>query len=257
MKKEKILLTFVGNNDPFSLHGDHFGPILSIIKKRKFDYIYLLFNSNKYWNRLNDTQAECLKIQPNLKIEFRMIDVMNPIDYNLVYPSMANVVQKIKQKHENGLFYISLTSGTPTMHSCWVLLSKNGIINAKLLQFSRENGLEDVKLNLDDFPEIDVSDIRIKLTELNRENEYLRKNLQIEKSLRNSFDLIGDGVDFDNEIVPAYYYGALYLTDGNKAKAARLLNIEPHTFRKRLKAIEQKRNDSYQIWKDKKNQDNS
>jgi transcriptional regulator with PAS, ATPase and Fis domain len=46
-----------------------------------------------------------------------------------------------------------------------------------------------------------------------------------------------EGVDFDTEIVPKYYEVALRKTHGNMAKAAELLGLEAHTFRKRLQKL--------------------
>jgi len=44
-----------------------------------------------------------------------------------------------------------------------------------------------------------------------------------------------EGIDFDNEIVPAYYKAALKKAKGNASEAARLLGLKPHTLRARLK----------------------
>ena len=46
-----------------------------------------------------------------------------------------------------------------------------------------------------------------------------------------------EGIDIDNDIIPAYYKGALTRTNGNATKAANLLNLEPATFRKRINKL--------------------
>jgi len=45
------------------------------------------------------------------------------------------------------------------------------------------------------------------------------------------------GIDFDRELVPKYYKAAIEKAEGNKAKAAELLGLEPHTFRARLRKL--------------------
>jgi two-component system nitrogen regulation response regulator GlnG len=44
-----------------------------------------------------------------------------------------------------------------------------------------------------------------------------------------------EGIDLDHQVIPSYYQAALKITNGNAAKAARLLGLEPHTFRARLR----------------------
>jgi DNA-binding NtrC family response regulator len=45
------------------------------------------------------------------------------------------------------------------------------------------------------------------------------------------------GVDLENEVIPRYYQKALDLTNGNATAAAKLLRIEPATFRARLRKL--------------------
>jgi len=233
----KILITFIGNHDPFADGKENPGPILSILKKRKFDKLYLLFNNDRYWDSLIQTQEYCNKHYANMKVEYRQSESLSPIDYNLVYPAMYQVVQKIKKDNPKATFTISVTSGTPTMHACWLFLVQGKVIDAKLIQTSREVGIQDITFKLDDFPRIEQTDeIKAKLTQLSRENEQLKKSTDINSSIKNGFYIPEIGIDIDNEIMPAYYKGALKKTNGNATKAAELLRLKPHTFRKRLKA---------------------
>jgi DNA-binding NtrC family response regulator len=53
-----------------------------------------------------------------------------------------------------------------------------GIIDAQLIQSSREDGIQDVNFSLDDFPQISSEKkAKIELTKTNRENKILRKQL--------------------------------------------------------------------------------
>ena len=151
---------------------------------------------------------------------------------------MYQVVQKIRKDNPKAEFTISVTSGTPTMHSCWLFLVQGKVIDAKLIQTSREAGIQEITFKLDDFPKIKQTDaIKAKLTQLNRENELLKKSLNLQDAIKNGFYIPDEGIDIDKEIIPAYYKGALNKANRNAAKAAKLLGLEPHTFRKRLKAI--------------------
>ena len=232
----KILISFVGDHDPYDDGKERPGPILSILQKRKYEKLYLLFNNDKYWNNLTETQLYCNQHYPLMKVEYRMAASLNPIDYNLVFPAMYQIVSKIVKDNPIANFTISITSGTPTMHSCWILLVQGNAIKAKIIQISRQSGIQEVTFILDDFPKLEASDeIKVELTRLSRENELLKKAIDIDNAIKNGFYIPDEGIDLDNKIIPAYYKGALHKTNGNAAKAAKLLNIKPHTFRKRLR----------------------
>jgi DNA-binding NtrC family response regulator len=176
---KKVLLTFIGNNDCKLSQGME-GSILSILKERAFDYLYILYNDVRYLPFAAEIREHCKKLYPRLTIGYQEADAYNPIDYNIVYPAMVAAVKAIeKEIGKSDLEYtISLTSGTPTMHSCWILMVMGGIIKAKLLQSSREEGIQDVDFSLDDFPQLQsASKIKIELTKKDRENKALRKQL--------------------------------------------------------------------------------
>jgi hypothetical protein len=235
----KILISFIGNHDPFTDEKEKPGPILSILKRRRFDKLYLLFNNDSYWDALNKTQEYCNQHYPKMKVEYRQAKSLSPIDYNLVYPAMYQVVQKIKKDNSEAKFTISVTSGTPTMHACWLFLVKGKVINAKIIQTSREAGIQEITFKLDDFPKIEQTDeIKAKMAQLNRENELLKNSNNLNSSIKNGFYIPDEGLDIDHDIIPAYYKGALNKSNGNATKAAEFLKLKPHTLRKRLKAIE-------------------
>jgi hypothetical protein len=235
----KILITFIGNHDPYADDKKNLGPILSILKKRRFDKLYLLFNNDRYWDKLMLTQEYCNKNYHEMKVEYRETKSLNPIDYNLVYPAMYQVICKIADDNPKADFTISITSGTPTMHSCWMFLVHGKVIKAKLIQVSRENGISEVKFTLDDFPSIQSENkMKVEMTKLSRENEILKNSTNLRNSLKNGFYIPDEGIDIDNEILPAYYKGALNKTNGNATKASELLKLKPHTLRKRLKSLE-------------------
>jgi hypothetical protein len=234
-----ILITFIGNHDPYSDDKKNLGPILSILTKRKFDKLYLLFNNDRYWDKLIQTQEYCNRHYPEMKVEYRETKSLNPIDYNLVYPAMYNVINRISADNPEAYFTISITSGTPTMHSCWMFMVHGKVIKAKLIQVSRENGISDVTFELDDFPAIMKEElIKVEMTKLKRENDLLKQSLDLKSSIKNGFYIPDEGIDVDKDIIPAYYKGALNKTNGNASKASELLKLKPHTFRKRLKASE-------------------
>ncbi len=71
------------------------------------------------------------------------------------------------------------------------------------------------------------------------ENEISAESLNIiEIGKTQSEVLIPDeGINFDFEVPKKYYEAALKKANGNATQAARLLGLEPHTFRARLKKV--------------------
>ena len=170
---KKILLTFIGNNDCYT--GERPGVILSVLKEMSFDKVYLLYNSDKYLKPASDILKYCRKHHPEVKILYKATLIENPTDYNTVYPAMYKSVREILDENGKADYTISITSGTPTMHACWIFLQQGGVIQAKLIQVQRETGISDVNFNLDDFPEIkQVDRVKAELTKLSRENRLLK-----------------------------------------------------------------------------------
>jgi transcriptional regulator with PAS, ATPase and Fis domain len=175
----RILLTFIGNKD-ISFQDEELGPILSILKKLHFDKAYFLYNNESYLKESSKFVQHCRSHYPKMAIELKESVAQNPTDYNTVYPAMYKAVKEIIRENKKAEFSISITSGTPTMHACWMFLQHGGVIDAILLQVSRESGISKVNFSLDDFPKIkNVNEVKAHLTKLSRENKTLKKQLNL------------------------------------------------------------------------------
>lgn len=177
---KKILLSFIGNNDCYLKEGKP-GAILNIIKERDFDTLYILYNNNSYLTFASEILLYCEKHHKKLQVRYQPALCLNPTDYNLVYPAMFNAIRKIQKEEPFAEFTVSITSGTPTMHSCWMFLKQSGALKANIIQTSREIGISDVNFSLDDFPQLTgEKPIKAELTKLSRENTILKKQLDID-----------------------------------------------------------------------------
>lgn len=175
-KKLKILLSFIGNNDCYLPEKP--GAIVSILMHQSFDILYLLYNDESYLKPASAILEYCRKNHPALTVRYQPALAVNPTDYNTVYPAMYQAVREILRKNPDGEFTISVTSGTPTMHACWILLQQGNVIDARLVQIHRETGLSEITFELDDFPRIQsVNSAKVALTKLARENRQLRRQV--------------------------------------------------------------------------------
>ena len=191
-----IYLTFIGNHDRIDKDTVGLGAVLTIFYNyiEKIERVFLFTSPDTKKFSYTETSQ---KIKRVMESEKDVIDVIiipialeSPIDFNLVYKVMLDETQKIVEESKNlknKEKIINITSGTPTMTACWVLLQQSGLIpNAKLVQsfeqeFQRKYGVtcQEVDLSIDDFPEIKApNDVK---RELNRTKAEL-KVLQDEKS---------------------------------------------------------------------------
>ncbi len=128
----KILLSFIDENDcdPF----ERKGAILSILINRHFNKVYLLYNKAKYLKPASEIYRYCEQYFPKTQVAYKEALAVNPTDYNTVYPAMYKAVVEIAKENRNADYTISLTSGTPTMHACWIFLQQSGAIPAHLFE---------------------------------------------------------------------------------------------------------------------------
>lgn len=179
---KKILLSFIGNNDCNLAEGKP-GAIVSILQQMAFDKLYILYNSDRYLPFASEILLYCRKHYKHMDVYYEKAYSIDPTDYNTVYPAMINAVQAIlaKEGTQDVEYTISVTSGTPTMHACWMFIVQGKIISARLIQNSRESGVKEVSFSLDDFPQLQTEKaIKTELTRLSRENTILKEIYQLE-----------------------------------------------------------------------------
>lgn len=202
-----IYFTFVGNHDEIK-GTDHFGAVFNIFKEYKDEvsevFIFVSPSTPKadYQKIASQNKQLISSLKPSVNVDIVKIDLINPIDYDIVFPKLLDSVSSIiiTNRLEDESKLINITSGTPTMSTCWILLSASELITkCKLVQsfekeFARkgEKTTREVDFNIDDFPQIKKpSDIKRKLTIAARENTKLKSILNIEKLNKKVPNLIG------------------------------------------------------------------
>ncbi|MBK8945360.1 MAG: sigma 54-interacting transcriptional regulator [Ignavibacteriae bacterium] len=203
-----IYFSFIGNHDSINSDSKEYGAFINIFNEyqKEINRIFLFVTPStgivNYNKIASDNIEQIRKLKPKIEIEIIKFNIPNPVDYDIVYPILLDkvleIVEKNKIKKERSI--INITSGTPTMTACWVLLSQSGIIpNATPVQsfqskFSRKGKTtEEVNFNIDDFPKITApSSMKRQITILSREKENLEEKLEIEKLKQELPSIIGE-----------------------------------------------------------------
>lgn len=171
-----ILLTFTGFHDPYAqgLIGDEeqLGPILSLVTAKKFDKVVLFSTPNTKSN--TDATFKALESnQRGLEIEEVELSLIDPTDYFSILRELRNSLKEIIEKGSEADYFISVASGTPQMHACWLLLAASGEIPAHILYVrppkfvSKDRPLvSEIDLTSPDFPIIRQNFLKIEKTEI-------------------------------------------------------------------------------------------
>jgi DNA-binding NtrC family response regulator len=132
----KILLTFTGFHDPYAIglvgSEEQAGPILSLIRDSDFDKLYIFSTPNTERNT-KATITALNAAQPRLEIEHHHLQLDDPTDYLAILKVLRDRVTKIVDETAGAEYFVSVTSGTPQMHACWLLLAAGGEIPAHIL----------------------------------------------------------------------------------------------------------------------------
>ena len=201
--------TLIGNHDAIGPDTVGLGAALTIFMNyiEEIDGAYILTTPDKpnfnYKNTAEKTLRRMQLEKKDLPVTIIEMDLENPVNFDLVYKVMLDEVQKIMDKDDikDDNKIINITSGTPTMSTCWVLLQKSGLIpNAKLIQsfetkYQREHGksCQEVNLDIDDFPEIkSPNGIKVELNRAKSELKILKEEKSIKKVDESIPNLIGN-----------------------------------------------------------------
>lgn len=133
----KILLTFVGNQDPFSDKTKQEGAILTIVQQLKPDYIYL-FPSARLPGNSSETETNAEETKEWLinffnsnsnNIFIRPLSLSDPRRIPDILDQGSREIKYILNSvsSENTEIIINVSSGTPQMQSCWYIWANSGL----------------------------------------------------------------------------------------------------------------------------------
>ena len=140
----KVLLSFVGEQDPISEKTSSEGSIVTLCRYLQPQLVYLLPTAKGY-NIRSETESNAsntehwinTEINKSIEIFIKPAKLNNPTDYSSVIPVVRRLVNDILSeiKHEENEIHINCSSGTPQLKSAWLILANAGVFpNGRLWQ---------------------------------------------------------------------------------------------------------------------------
>ena len=180
---KKILISFVGVNDAGKLTGGKDGAILTALENENFDELILLWNEAKLENgKLSFSEIvryirrEAKKrnlVKTSRDEEFEFYDVT---DHNEIYSKLKAFTDALEKRNDKQ-FTASISSGTPAMSVCWILLAESGDFSEKFpLRLIK---IKDPRYGKSRNVEVKLATALPKIIRMKNELEELKKTLPV------------------------------------------------------------------------------
>lgn len=159
-----ILLTFTGFHDPYSKglvdQEEQPGPILSLLNVRSFEHVFL-FDTPTTREISMKTKEAIKALHSGCEVHVLDMKLSDPTSYRDIFGGLKQHTHAIQEEYGPASFFISVASGTPQMHACWVLLAASGEIPAKILHVRPPRFVtkalplvSEIDLSSDEFPSV-------------------------------------------------------------------------------------------------------
>ena len=179
MLSKRILLSFVGTNDAGKLINHPDGVILTALENEKYDEVILLWNESKigthsYSDILSYLRKEITRRKFANKVSDILLTFADVTDHNDIYNKLKELTGTLP-KSKNLHYTAAISSGTPSMQVCWILLAESG-------DFSEEFPLRLIKVNDPKFGKSGNVEVKLdtslpKILRLKNELESIKKDL--------------------------------------------------------------------------------
>ncbi len=130
----RVLISAVGNRDPYDEKNRNKGPILTTLDHLNTDSVLLVYNTppaprNMEQNALETEKA--LQQYQGVQVEMFPLELPDPTDYDAVLEAFRKTAEEISKKYIQDELLIAVSSGTPQMQAAWLLLISQGLLPAQ------------------------------------------------------------------------------------------------------------------------------
>jgi len=152
MSGQSWLIAWIGKTDHEAAEGrlgKDVGPIATALAgEHRYSRIYLLTNYDFERSKRFCAWLEKTTGYDSRQVDLYQVDLESPIDYAGIYAAVSANLKGAGLPREDVELTFHLSPGTPSMAAIWIILSKTRF-PAKLIQTSREHGLEPVNFFFD------------------------------------------------------------------------------------------------------------
>lgn len=136
------LISFVGTTD-IHLAPEGKGPILTAIRELKPKSVTLIVTeaksgaSKKRTTFMEESSKVVSAIEgafPKVHVQRWPMSLLDPTDHNEIYPKLRSIAREIVNEFPE--VAVAISSGTPSMQVCWILLAESGEVALKLFRTS-------------------------------------------------------------------------------------------------------------------------
>lgn len=175
IKKKNVLISFVGTNDAGKTIGKGDGAILTLLKARKFNEVNLIWTKSE--NEKTDIYKIAIYLEKEIQerkhcknINLHPMTLINVTDHNEIYPKLLNLCNEIFKGRRTGTkITASISSGTPSMQVCWILMAESGDFPFELLRVNPP------EFNKTAYTEVKLDTALPKITRLEKEIKKVKK----------------------------------------------------------------------------------
>lgn len=132
------LLSFVGTADG-QLASQGAGPIITAVRELKPSLVTLIVTEGPgieqdYVAMSTAVKKAIAEVHPGVSVARRFMELNDPTDHNEIYHQLRDLTRSLTKKHPDMVAAIS--SGTPSMQVCWILLAESGDAPISLVRTS-------------------------------------------------------------------------------------------------------------------------
>lgn len=136
----RVLISFAGLRDPDYAEphedGRCKGPILTVLDARHYDRVILLARPFREENA-ERTRRVLRELHPSLPVELLPVGIQDATNHPEILDELRRVLASIRRLGPEDDYTIALSSGTPEIHACWILITASGEFPARLVNFRR------------------------------------------------------------------------------------------------------------------------
>ena len=209
------LVSFVGVTD-IRLAQEERGPILTAVRELRPDRVVMFATEgdlqHDFARGAAAVKVAIKSVAPSTKVQTLTFEIDDPTDHNELYPKLKEALASVMTRNEEVVAAIS--SGTPSMQVCWILLAESGDANIRLVRTVEPELTSTV-----------VRDVRLdtglpRITRLEQENRDLRDIVIEPVTLfrKKGYVMIGDVQVNFSPLMFAYF--RFFLELARKAKSS-------------------------------------